>query len=83
MNRKIDKFLSLKKIENSLNNEVWNRNEYMNPDLLFHQDNNQIGVPALATSGLPSIPTEIAARNGRPNKKSKWDKVFIIHMLQT
>lgn len=33
------------------------------------------GIPALATSGLPSVPTEIAARDGRPNKKSKWDKV--------
>lgn len=33
------------------------------------------GIPALVTSGLPSVPTEIAARDGRPNKKSKWDKV--------
>lgn len=43
LERKIDKFLSLKKIENSFNNEVWNRKEYMNPGLLFHQDNDQIG----------------------------------------
>lgn len=42
LERKIDKFLSLKKIENSFNNEVWNRKEYMNPGLLFHQDNDQI-----------------------------------------
>lgn len=38
---------------------------------------NFSGIPALVTSGLPSIPTEIAARDGRPNKKSKWDKVHI------
>ncbi|CAF2160056.1 unnamed protein product [Brassica rapa] len=56
------------------------------PGLLMSVENTNkpfTCVPALATSGLPSIPTEIAARNGRPNKKSKWDKVFIIHMLQT
>ncbi|KAF2560165.1 hypothetical protein F2Q68_00014663 [Brassica cretica] len=34
-----------------------------------------MGVPALAITGLPSVPTDIAARDGRPNKKSKWDKV--------
>ncbi|KAG2320681.1 hypothetical protein Bca4012_056286 [Brassica carinata] len=33
------------------------------------------GVPPLATSGLPSVPTEIAAHDVRHNKKSKWDKV--------
>ena len=25
---------------------------------------------------MPSVPTDIAARDGRPNKKSKWDKVL-------
>ncbi|AAF88117.1 Hypothetical protein [Arabidopsis thaliana] len=146
LQRKIDKFLSLKKMGKSFNSEVRNRKEYRNPDFLLHavsyQDIDQIGscfskdvfdpsgydpsdfcdaieidmknererkeqeskknqkldfvsagtqpgavfaaqkpnipipgIPALATSGLPSIPTEIAARDGRPNKKSKWDKV--------
>nr|VDD43972.1 unnamed protein product [Brassica oleracea] len=143
---KIDKFLSLKKMGKSFNNEVRNRKEYRNPDFLLHavsyQDIDQTGscfskyvfdpngydlsdfcdaieldmkrererkeqeskknqrldfvsvgtqpgavfasqkpnipipgVPALATTGLPSVPTDIAARDGRPNKKSKWDKV--------
>lgn len=46
-------------------------------DLMDFQNlTNLSGIPALATSGLPSIPAEIAARDGRPNKKSKWDKVF-------
>ncbi|KAF8051929.1 hypothetical protein N665_1642s0004 [Sinapis alba] len=146
LQRKIDKFLSLKKMGKSFNNEVRNRKEYRNPDFLLHavsyQDIDQTGscfskdvfdpngydpsdfcdaieldmknererkeqeskknqrldfvsvgtqpgtvfaaqkpnipipgVPALATTGLPSVPTEIAARDGRPNKKSKWDKV--------
>ncbi|KFK44774.1 hypothetical protein AALP_AA1G301400 [Arabis alpina] len=146
LQRKIDKFLSLKKIGKSFNAEVRNRKEYRNPDFLVHavsyQDIDQTGscfskdvfdpngydpsdfcdaleidmknererkeqeskknqkldfvsagtqpalvfaapkpnipipgIPALATSGLPSIPTDIAARDGRPNKKSKWDKV--------
>ncbi|CAA7031127.1 unnamed protein product [Microthlaspi erraticum] len=145
LQRKIDKFLSLKKMGKSFNNEVRNRKEYRNPDFLLHavsyQDIDQTGscfskevfdpngydpsdfcdaievdmknererkeqeskksqkldfvsvgtqqpgtvyaaqkpniptipgIPALATSVLPSIPAEIAAR---PNKKSKWDKV--------
>uniref|UniRef100_A0A1J3IGH5 SAP30-binding protein n=1 Tax=Noccaea caerulescens TaxID=107243 RepID=A0A1J3IGH5_NOCCA len=146
LQRKIDKFLSLKKMGKSFNNEVRNRKEYRNPDFLLHavsyQDIDQTGscfrkevfdpngydpsdfcdaievdmklererkeqeskknqkldfvsvgtqpaavfaaqksniaipgIPALATSVLPSIPAEIAARDGRPNKKSKWDKV--------
>ncbi|KAF3584247.1 hypothetical protein F2Q69_00028282 [Brassica cretica] len=146
LQRKIDKFLSLKKMGKSFNNEVRNRKEYRNPDFLLHavsyQDIDQTGscfskyvfdpngydlsdfcdaieldmkhererkeqeskknqrldfvsvgtqpgavfasqkpnipipgVPALATTGLPSVPTDIAARDGRPNKKSKWDKV--------
>ncbi|KAL1212826.1 hypothetical protein V5N11_019275 [Cardamine amara subsp. amara] len=146
LQRKIDKFLSLKKMGKSFNAEVRNRKEYRNPDFLLHavsyQDIDQIGscfskdvfdpygydpsdfcdalevdmkhererkeqeskksqkldfvsagtqpgtvfaaqkpnitipgVPALAPSGLPTIPIEIAAREGRPNKKSKWDKV--------
>ncbi|KAJ0228804.1 Transcriptional regulator family protein [Hirschfeldia incana] len=154
LQRKIDKFLSLKKMGKSFNNEVRNRKEYRNPDFLLHavsyQDIDQTGscfskdvfdpngydpsdfcdaleldmkhererkeqeskknqrldfvsvgtqpvavfpaqpgavfaaqkpnipipgVPALATSGLPTAPTDIAARDGRPNKKSKWDKV--------
>ncbi|EFH67058.1 transcriptional regulator family protein [Arabidopsis lyrata subsp. lyrata] len=146
LQRKIDKFLSLKKMGKSFNSEVRNRKEYRNPDFLLHavsyQDIDQIGscfskdvfdpygydpsdfcdaieidmkhererkeqeskknqkldfvsagtqpgavfaaqkpnipipgIPALVTSGLPSVPTEIAARDGRPNKKSKWDKV--------
>ncbi|KAG2303857.1 hypothetical protein Bca4012_062822 [Brassica carinata] len=146
LQRKIDKFLSLKKMGKSFNNEVRNRKEYRNPDFLLHavsyQDIDQTGscfskdvfdpngydpsdfsdaieldmknererkeqeskknqrldfvsvgtqpgtvfaaqkpnipipgVPALATTGLPSAPTDIAARDGRPNKKSKWDKV--------
>ncbi|CAH2034282.1 unnamed protein product [Thlaspi arvense] len=146
LQRKIDKFLSLKKMGKSFNSEVRNRKEYRNPDFLVHavsyQDIDQTGscfskdvfdpngydpsdfcdaievdmknererkeqeskknqkldfvsvgtqpatvfaaqkpnipipgIPALATSGLPSIPTEVAARDGRPIKKSKWDKV--------
>ncbi|XP_010460703.1 PREDICTED: SAP30-binding protein-like [Camelina sativa] len=146
LQRKIDKFLSLKKMGKSFNAEVRNRKEYRNPDFLLHavsyQDIDQAGscfskdvfdpngydpsdfcdalevdmkhererkeqeskknqkldfvsvgsqpgtvfaaqkpnipipgIPALVPSGLPSIPTEIAARDGRPNKKSKWDKV--------
>ncbi|CAN8290863.1 unnamed protein product [Cochlearia groenlandica] len=146
LQRKIDKFLSLKKMGKSFNSEVRNRKEYRNPDFLVHavsyQDIDQIGscfkkdvfdpygydpsdfcdaievdmkhererkeqeskknqkldfvsvgtqpatvfaaqkpnipipgIPALATSVLPSVPTDIAARDGRPNKKSKWDKV--------
>ncbi|EOA38165.1 hypothetical protein CARUB_v10009643mg [Capsella rubella] len=146
LQRKIDKFLSLKKMGKSFNAEVRNRKEYRNPDFLLHavsyQDIDQTGscfskdvfdpngydpsdfcdaievdmrhererkeqeskknqkldfvsagaqpvavfvaqkpnipipgIPALVTSGLPSVPTEIAARDGRPNKKSKWDKV--------
>lgn len=146
LQRKIDKFLSLKKMGKSFNNEVRNRKEYRNPDFLLHavsyQDIDQTGscfskdvfdpngydpsdfcdaieldmknererkeqeskknqrldfvsvgtqpgtvfapqkpnipipgVPALATTGLPSVPSDIAPRDGRPNKKSKWDKV--------
>ncbi|ESQ33948.1 hypothetical protein EUTSA_v10008084mg [Eutrema salsugineum] len=146
LQRKIDKFLSLKKMGKSFNSEVRNRKEYRNPDFLLHavsyqeiyqtgscfskdvfdpngydpsdfcdaievsmkhererkeqesKKNQKLdfvsvgtqpgtvfaaqkpnipnpGLPALVTSGLPSVPTEIAARDGRPNKKSKWDKV--------
>ena len=47
MQKKIDKFLSLKKIGRSFNAEVRNRKDYRNPDFLLHavryQDIDQIG----------------------------------------
>ncbi|PPS05325.1 hypothetical protein GOBAR_AA15326 [Gossypium barbadense] len=145
-NRKIDKFLNLKRAGKSFNAEVRNRKDYRNPDFLLHavryQDIDQIGscfskdvfdphgydksdfydeieadmkcererkeqeskknqkvefvpggnqpgavLPApkvsmptavAAGSGLPSGPTAVdnnIVRDGRQNKKSKWDKV--------
>ncbi|XP_021907737.1 uncharacterized protein LOC110822040 [Carica papaya] len=145
LQRKIDKFLALKKIGKSFNAEVRNRKDYRNPDFLLHavryQDIDQIGscfskdvfdphgydksdyydeievdmkrererkeqenkknqkvefhsggtqpgivtsapkpnipipgVPALVAGGLPSA-TDAGVRDGRPNKKTKWDKV--------
>ncbi|XP_010549412.1 PREDICTED: SAP30-binding protein isoform X2 [Tarenaya hassleriana] len=146
LQRKIDKFLSLKKFGKSFNTEVRNRKDYRNPDFLLHavryQDIDQIGscfskdvfdphgydpsdfydeieadmkrererkeqeskknqkldfvtsgaqlgtvfagqkpiipipgLPALPTSGLSSVSTDTGSRDGRANKKSKWDKV--------
>lgn len=47
LQRKIDKFLSLKKMGKSFNAEVRNRKEYRNPDFLLHavsyQDIDQTG----------------------------------------
>ncbi|OAY24965.1 hypothetical protein MANES_17G057500v8 [Manihot esculenta] len=144
LQRKIDKFLALRKIGRRFNAEVRNRKDYRNPDFLLHavryQDIDQIGscfskdvfdphgydksdfydeieadmrrekerkeqelrrspkvefisggaqpgqvvpppkfslpIPAAAPSGLHSASTIAdAARDGRQNKKSKWDKV--------
>ncbi|KAL9452359.1 hypothetical protein AB3S75_008195 [Citrus x aurantiifolia] len=144
LQRKIDKFLGLKRIGKSFNAEVRNRKDYRNPDFLLHavryQDIDQIGscfskdvfdphgydksdyydeieadmrrererkdqenkknqkvefivgvqagiiagaqkpnipIPAAVASGLQSVPmaTDAVARDGRQNKKSKWDKV--------
>ncbi|XP_021658452.2 uncharacterized protein LOC110648508 isoform X2 [Hevea brasiliensis] len=145
LQRKIDKFLALKKVGRSFNAEVRNRKDYRNPDFLLHavryQDIDQIGscfskdvfdphgydksdfydeieadmrrekerkeqelkkspkvefisggtqpgqvvaplkfplpIPAAASSGLhsTSTTTDAIARDGRQNKKSKWDKV--------
>ncbi|ESR62761.1 hypothetical protein CICLE_v10015509mg [Citrus x clementina] len=145
LQRKIDKFLGLKRIGKSFNAEVRNRKDYRNPDFLLHavryQDIDQIGscfrkdvfdphgydksdyydeieadmrrererkdqenkknqkvefiaggvqagiiagaqkpnipMPAAVASGLQSVPmaTDAVARDGRQNKKSKWDKV--------
>ncbi|MBA0627848.1 hypothetical protein Godav_022653 [Gossypium davidsonii] len=149
LQRKIDKFLNLKRAGKSFNAEVRNRKDYRNPDFLLHavryQDIDQIGscfskdvfdphgydksdfydeieadmkcererkeqeskknqkvefvpggnqpgavLPApkvsmptagcsvAAGSGLPSGPTAVdnnIVRDGRQNKKSKWDKV--------
>lgn len=47
LQRKIDKFLGLKRIGKSFNAEVRNRKDYRNPDFLLHavryQDIDQIG----------------------------------------
>ncbi|XVE88221.1 hypothetical protein DITRI_Ditri19aG0051500 [Diplodiscus trichospermus] len=145
LQRKIDKFLNLKRTGKSFNAEVRNRKDYRNPDFLLHavryQDIDQIGscfikdvfdphgydksdfydeieadmkrererkeqeskknqkveflsggsqpgavlpppkvgmpVTAVAGGGLPSAPTAVdnIVRDGRQNKKSKWDKV--------
>ncbi|XP_024047518.1 SAP30-binding protein isoform X3 [Citrus clementina] len=143
LQRKIDKFLGLKRIGKSFNAEVRNRKDYRNPDFLLHavryQDIDQIGscfrkdvfdphgydksdyydeieadmrrererkdqenkknqkvefiaggvqagiiagaqkpnIPMPVASGLQSVPmaTDAVARDGRQNKKSKWDKV--------
>ncbi|XVF87314.1 hypothetical protein PTKIN_Ptkin18bG0110300 [Pterospermum kingtungense] len=148
LQRKIDKFLNLKRAGKSFNAEVRNRKDYRNPDFLLHavryQDIDQIGscfskdvfdphgydksdyydeieadmkrererkeqeskknqkvefmsggtqpgavltapkvgmpmagVSAVAAGGLPSAPTAVdnIVRDGRQNKKSKWDKV--------
>ncbi|KAH9749058.1 transcriptional regulator family protein [Citrus sinensis] len=143
LQRKIDKFLGLKRIGKSFNAEVRNRKDYRNPDFLLHavryQDIDQIGscfskdvfdphgydksdyydeieadmrrererkdqenkknqkvefiaggvqagiiagaqkpnIPIPVASGLQSVPmaTDAVARDGRQNKKSKWDKV--------
>uniref|UniRef100_A0A2P2K2B4 SAP30-binding protein n=1 Tax=Rhizophora mucronata TaxID=61149 RepID=A0A2P2K2B4_RHIMU len=144
LQRKIDKFLSLKKIGRSFNAEVRNKKDYRNPDFLLHavryQDIDQIGtcfskdvfdphgyeqsdyyldieadmrrererkeqelkkspkvefvsggtqpgmvvppskfsVPIpVPSSGLQSTQPapDAAGRDGRQNKKSKWDKV--------
>lgn len=147
LQRKIDKFLGLKRIGKSFNAEVRNRKDYRNPDFLLHavryQDIDQIGscfskdvfdphgydksdyydeieadmrrererkdqenkknqkvefvagvqagiiagaqkpnipipgVAAAVAGGLQSVPmaTDAVAREGRQNKKSKWDKV--------
>ncbi|XP_038685169.1 uncharacterized protein LOC119985072 [Tripterygium wilfordii] len=150
LQRRIDKFLALKKIGKSFNAEVRNRKDYRNPDFLLHavrfQEIDQIGsclcndvfdphgydksdyydeiesdmnrdrerkeqerkkspkvefvsggtqpgtvigapkfnlaipgVPAVVSSGLPSVPTAVGSvvRDGRQNKKSKWDKVDV------
>ncbi|KAJ4703672.1 SAP30-binding [Melia azedarach] len=148
LQRKIDKFLGLKRIGKSFNAEVRNRKDYRNPDFLLHavryQDIDQIGscfskdvfdphgydpsdyydeieadmrrererkdqenkknqkvdfvpggvqpgiiagaqkpnipirgVTAAVAGGLQSVPMTIdaVARDGRQNKKSKWDRV--------
>ncbi|OAY26357.1 SAP30-binding protein isoform X2 [Manihot esculenta] len=145
LQRKIDKFLALKKVGRSFNAEVRNRKDYRNPDFLLHavryQDIDQIGscfskdvfdphgydksdffdeieadmrrekerkeqelkkspkvefisggtqpgqvvgapkfplpIPAGASSALHSTSTtaDAVARDGRQNKKTKWDKV--------
>ncbi|KAK2642472.1 hypothetical protein Ddye_024235 [Dipteronia dyeriana] len=147
LQRKIDKFLGLKKIGKSFNAEVRNRKDYRNPDFLLHavryQDIDQIGscfskdvfdphgydqsdyydeieadmkrekerkdqenkrnqkvefipgqpgliaaappkpnipiagLSAAMAGGFHSVPTAVDAisRDGRQNKKSKWDKV--------
>ncbi|KAK6268619.1 hypothetical protein QUC31_012779 [Theobroma cacao] len=145
LQRKIDKFLLLKRAGKSFNAEVRNRKDYRNPDFLLHavryQDIDQIGscfskdvfdphgydksdyydeieadmkrererkeqeskknqkvefvsgssqpgavltapkvglpIAAVAAGGLPSAPTAVdnIVREGRQNKKSKWDKV--------
>ncbi|KAJ9136020.1 hypothetical protein P3X46_033136 [Hevea brasiliensis] len=145
LQRKIDKFLALKKVGRSFNAEVRNRKDYRNPDFLLHavryQDIDQIGscfskdvfdphgydksdfydeieadmrrekerkeqelkkspkvefisggtqpaqvaappkfslpIPVAAPSGLHSASTtaDAVVRDGRQNKKSKWDKV--------
>ncbi|KAL5772205.1 hypothetical protein ACOSP7_011806 [Xanthoceras sorbifolium] len=148
LQRKIDKFLGLKRIGKSFNAEVRNRKDYRNPDFLLHavryQDIDQIGscfskhvfdphgyeqsdyyeeieadmkrekerkdqenkknqkvefIPGGVQPGLvaaapkPNIPitglsaavasgfhpvptaTDAVSRDGRHNKKSKWDKV--------
>ncbi|KAL4387048.1 hypothetical protein GQ457_09G003090 [Hibiscus cannabinus] len=145
LQRKIDKFLNLKRVGKSFNAEVRNRKDYRNPDFLLHavryQDIDQIGscfskdvfdphrydksdyydeieadmkrererkeqeskknqkvdfVSGGSQSGavltapkvsipttvvwagsLPSAPTAVdnIVRDGRQNKKSKWDKV--------
>ncbi|KAJ0081057.1 hypothetical protein Patl1_10492 [Pistacia atlantica] len=136
LQRKIDKFLGLKRIGKSFNAEVRNRKDYRNPDFLLHavryQDIDQIGScfskdvfdphgydksdyfdeieadmrrererkdqetkrnqkvefvaggvqPGIvAAAPKPNIPIPVlnandaAARDGRQNKKSKWDKV--------
>ncbi|XVF40311.1 hypothetical protein PTKIN_Ptkin01aG0103300 [Pterospermum kingtungense] len=145
LQRKINKFLNLKRAGKSFNAEVRNRKDYRNPDFLLHavryQDINQIGscfskdvfdphgydksdyfdeieadikrererkeqegkknqkiefasggsqpgavltapkvgmpVAAVASGGLPSAATAVdnIVRDGRQNKKSKWDKV--------
>lgn len=41
-----------------------------------HMLNNFVGVPALVAGGLPSA-TDAGVRDGRPNKKTKWDKVQV------
>ncbi|KAF9672459.1 hypothetical protein SADUNF_Sadunf11G0043900 [Salix dunnii] len=145
LQKKIDKFLSLKKIGRSFNAEVRNRKDYRNPDFLLHavryQDIDQIGscfskdvfdphgydqsdyyldieadmrrererkdqelkrspkvefvsggsqpgvvvpptkfsvpIPVVTASGTHSSANaaDAAPREGRQNKKSKWDKV--------
>ncbi|KAG8635468.1 hypothetical protein MANES_16G041300v8 [Manihot esculenta] len=101
LQRKIDKFLALKKVGRSFNAEVRNRKDYRNPDFLLHavryQDIDQIGSCfskdvfdphgydksdffdeiAGASSALHSTSTtaDAVARDGRQNKKTKWDKV--------
>ncbi|KAJ6886045.1 SAP30-binding protein-like isoform X2 [Populus alba x Populus x berolinensis] len=145
LQKKIDKFLALKKIGRSFNAEVRNRKDYRNPDFLLHavryQDIDQIGscfskdvfdphgydqsdyyleieadmrrererkeqelkrspkvefvsggtqpgvaipptkfslpIPAVTASGTHSSANaaDAAPREGRQNKKSKWDKV--------
>ncbi|XVF25630.1 hypothetical protein REPUB_Repub13aG0229800 [Reevesia pubescens] len=145
LQRKIDKFLNLKRAGKSFNAEVRNRKDYRNPDFLLHavryQDIDQIGscfskdifdphgydksdyydeieadtkrererkeqeskknqkvgfvsggsqpgavltapkvglpIAAVAAGGLPSAPSAVdnIVRDGRQNKKSKWDKV--------
>ncbi|OMO65402.1 HCNGP-like protein [Corchorus olitorius] len=147
LQKKIDKFLYLKRSGKSFNAEVRNRKEYRNPDFLLHavkvQEIDQIGscfskdifdphgydisdyydeieadmrrererkeqeskknqkvdfvsvgsqpgavltapkvgmpISVVAASGLPSAPTAVdnIVRDGRQNKKSKWDKVLV------
>ncbi|KAK8664653.1 hypothetical protein V6N13_084431 [Hibiscus sabdariffa] len=145
LQRKIDKFLNLKRVGKSFNAEVRNRKDYRNPDFLLHavryQDIDQIGscfskdvfdphgydksdyydeieadmkrererkeqeskknqkvdfvsggsqsgavltapkvsmpTTVVGAGSLPSAPTAVdnIVRDGRQNKKSKWDKV--------
>ncbi|KAK8580596.1 hypothetical protein V6N13_143675 [Hibiscus sabdariffa] len=145
LQRKIDKFLYLKRAGKSYNAEVRNKKDYRNPDFLLHavqyQDIDQLGscfikdvfdphgydktdfydeieadmkrererkeqeskrnlkveyvsagsqpgtaptapklgipIAAVTPAGLPSAPTAVdnIMRDGRQNKKSKWDKV--------
>ena len=37
----------------------------------------------MTTSGLPLVPPTADSRDGRQNKKSKWDKVFFLNTCNT
>ncbi|KAL6204496.1 hypothetical protein ACLB2K_021763 [Fragaria x ananassa] len=73
LQRRIQKFLELKRAGKSFNEEVRKKKDYRNPDFLLHAVRYNHGCYSLPPAA------DIIPQDGRQNKKTKWDKIDGTH----